>query len=214
MTLKEGSSNGKKMVLKKSNEARVMSRLAFTFLLLMLFAGCQTTLSDKEIAAYKEKGALISKGAGKELSAALTGKMKSGGIAEAIEFCNTAALPLTQQMSDKHKVHIKRTSLKTRNPLNKPSDNEILVLRDFQTDLDRGISLEPKVKLDQNGIPNYYAPILIEAKCLVCHGTMNKELSRPVDSIIKSYYPNDMATGYDEGDLRGIWSIAFSKPNS
>lgn len=187
-------------------------QLTFFSLLFMLLTGCQTTLSDKEVAAYKKKGSLISQSTGKELSETLTSKMKSGGISEAVEFCNTAALPLTQQMADQHEVIIKRTSLKTRNQLNNPTDNELVILKEFQADLDKGISLEPRVKLDQNGIPNYYAPILIESKCLICHGTLGQELSRPVDSIIKSYYPNDMATGYSEGDLRGIWSIAFSKP--
>ena len=190
-----------------------MNRLTFPFLLLILFSTCQNTLSEKEVASYKEKGSLISKSTGKELSGTLTGKMKSGGIVEAVEFCNTAALPLTEQMSDKHGVLIKRTSLNTRNPLNKPSDAEILILKEFQANLDQGIGLEPKVQLDQNGIPNYYAPILIEKKCLICHGTLDQELSRPADSIIKSYYPDDLATGYNEGDLRGIWSIAFLGDN-
>ena len=191
-----------------------MYKFAVLFLLSILLSSCQTSLSDKELEAYKEKGLLISKSTGKELSETLTRKMKSGGLIDAVEFCNTAALPLTQQMSDKHGVLIKRTSLKTRNPLNNPSDNEISILKKFQANLDNGNSLEPKIQLDQNGIPNYYAPILVEQKCLICHGTLDQELSRAADSIIKSHYPKDLATGFKEGDLRGIWSISFSKPKS
>ncbi len=191
-----------------------MYKFAVLFLLSILLSSCQTSLSDKELEAYKEKGLLISKSTGKELSETLTRKMKSGGLIDAVEFCNTAALPLTQQMSDKHGVLIKRTSLKTRNPLNNPSDNEISILKEFQANLDNGNSLEPKIQLDQNGIPNYYAPILVEQKCLICHGTLDQELSRAADSIIKSHYPKDLATGFKEGDLRGIWSISFSKPKS
>jgi hypothetical protein len=172
---------------------------------------CQTSLSEKETKLYLEKGLLVSKSTGKELSETLSNKMKSGGVIEAVEFCNVAALPLTQQMSDRHEVLIKRTSLKTRNPLNKPTQNELLILKEFQLNLDKGISLEPKIVLGQNGTPNYYAPILVQKKCLKCHGTLNKELSKSTDSIIKSYYLNDMATGYSEGDLRGIWSISFTK---
>ena len=191
-----------------------MYKFAVLFLLSILLSSCQTSLSDKELEAYKEKGLLISKSTGKELSETLTRKMKSGGLIDAVEFCNTAAFPLTQQMSDKHGVLIKRTSLKTRNPLNNPSDNEISILKEFQANLDNGNSLEPKIQLDQNGIPNYYAPILVEQKCLICHGTLDQELSRAADSIIKSHYPKDLATGFKEGDLRGIWSISFSKPKS
>jgi len=34
-------------------------------------------------------------------------------------------------------------------------------------------------------------------------------VSKPTDSLIKTLYPNDLATGYKVGDLRGIWSIQF-----
>jgi hypothetical protein len=188
----------------------------YTFILLLSVAlfSCSDTLSKKEIKLFTEKGDLIANQTAEELSDKLMSKMKEGGIPLALEYCNTAALPLTQQMSDKHGVLIKRTSLKTRNPLNKPSEPEIIILKEFQVNIDQGISLEPKVELDQNGIPNYYAPILIEKKCLICHGTLDKELSRPTDSIIKSYYPSDMATGFTEGDLRGMWSITFPKSES
>jgi len=29
------------------------------------------------------------------------------------------------------------------------------------------------------------------------------------DSILKSYYPEDQATGFKEGELRGMWKITF-----
>ena len=191
-----------------------MNRFTVFLLFSILLTSCNTSLSDKEIQAYKEKGSLISKSTGKELSGTLANKMKSGGLVEAVEFCNSAALPLTQEMSDRYGVDIKRTSLKTRNPLNKPSENEVLILSEFQANLENGIPLEPIVKLDQKGNPNYYAPIILEKKCLICHGTLDQELSKATDSLIKSHYPNDLATGFKEGDLRGIWSISFSKSKS
>ncbi len=188
-----------------------MRSLLLPFLLLILLNSCKTSLSDKEVEAYKEKGLLIAKSTGSELSTTLTSKMKSGGLVEAAEFCNTAALPITKKMSDTYGVAIKRTSLKIRNSLNSPSDDEILVLKKFQMNLDKGIPLEPLVQLDQNGDPSYYAPIMAEQKCLVCHGKLDQELSRAADSIIKSYYPNDLATAYQEGELRGMWSISFAQ---
>ena len=188
-----------------------MYKVPAILLLSIFLVSCQTSLSEKETKLYLEKGLSISKSTGKELSETLSNKMKSGGVVEALEFCNAAALPLTKQMSDEHEVFIKRTSLKTRNPSNRPTENEILILKEYQVNLDQGGVLEPKVVLDQNGIPNYYAPIILEQKCLKCHGTLNKELSKSTDSIIKSYYQDDMATGYSEGDLRGIWSISFTK---
>ncbi len=179
-----------------------MRRLLLPFILLTLLSSCKTSLSDKEVKVYKEKGLLIARSTGSELSTTLTNKMKSGGLVEAVEFCNTAALPITKQMSDTYGVTIKRTSLKTRNLLNKPSEDEILILKEFQVNLDKGIAPEPVVQFDQKGDSNYYAPILVEQKCLICHGTLDRELSRSADSIIKSYYPNDLATAYQEGENR------------
>jgi hypothetical protein len=188
-----------------------MRRLFISFLVLIFLNSCNTSLSDKEVEVYQEKGLLIAKSTGSELSATLTNKMISGGLVEAVEFCNTSALPMTKQMSDSYGVTIKRTSLKTRNSLNKPSEDEILILKEFQVNLDKDIPLEPVVQLNQKGDPSYYAPILVEKKCLICHGTLDRELSRSADSIIKSYYPNDLATAYQEGELRGMWSISFAQ---
>jgi hypothetical protein len=63
--------------------------------------------------------------------------------------------------------------------------------------------------LDKSGSPHFYAPILLQQKCLACHGEIGKNVTVKTDSIIKSFYPHDAATGFKEGDLRGIWSIAF-----
>lgn len=180
------------------------------FLLLFLVFSCKPAASDKDKEAIMAEGTIIAKSTGKKLAGTLMEKIKSGGIPEAIEFCNTAAIPLTDKVADSFKVSIKRTSLKTRNPLNKPDDAELAVLKKYEVELMKGLPLQPVVETETDA-SHFYAPIIIESKCLMCHGTVNKELSRPIDSIIKTKYPEDMATGYQEGDLRGMWSITFSK---
>ena len=191
-----------------------MHKIFLLFLFFIILYSCNTTLSEKEVAAYKEKGLTISKSTGKELSGILMTKMKEGGISQAITFCNVTAIPITQQMSENYDVTIKRTSLKTRNPLNAPAENERFILKEFDAVKRNELPLESKVLLDVDGNPHYYAPIFVENKCLICHGTLGKELSKTTDSIIKSHYPNDLAIGFKEGDLRGIWSISFAKPKS
>ena len=189
----------------------------YTFLLLLSIAvfSCSDSLSDKEIKHFEEKGNLIAKKTAEELSGNLMSKMKEGGIPLAVEYCNTAALPLTSKISETEGVHIKRTALKLRNTANSPNEEEVQVINKFLSQLDQKVAPKPVVKLDPFGLPHYYAPILVDAKCLMCHGTIDQELSKKADSIIKSYYPKDLATGFREGDLRGIWSISFenySKP--
>ena len=47
-------------------------------------------------------------------------------------------------------------------------------------------------------------PITTGAVCLRCHG---KSIAPEVSSAIRAAYPNDQATGFDEGDLRGVFWV-------
>ena len=180
----------------------------FVFLILLL-SSCEPSLSEKEIRQYREQGDEIVKSASEKLSGTLMSKMKEGGALEAIGFCNQSALPITKKMAAYHGVEIKRTSLKIRNPENLPNEEELKVLHYYEDKLSEGKTLNPLVSLDPSGKPNYYAPIRVEQKCLMCHGTPKQELSSSIDSILKVKYPEDLAVRYREGDLRGIWSISF-----
>jgi len=179
----------------------------------VLVLSCQKTLSDAEVKEFRDKGAKISQDTYQKLSGALMKSMKEGGIPEAIKFCNKAALPLTQEMSDVYKVHIKRTALKTRNENNSPNKEEVFILNYYKELAEKGQKPEPIAQLDENNDPHYYAPIILQKQCMSCHGTLDKEVSRTTDSIIKTYYPNDRALGFQENDLRGIWSITFLANN-
>jgi hypothetical protein len=43
--------------------------------------------------------------------------------------------------------------------------------------------------------------------CLACHGDAPAE---DVRAVLMEYYPGDLATGFAEGDLRGLFSIDWS----
>lgn len=186
-----------------------MKLFCLTIGLSLFLFSCQSGLSEKEIEKYSQQGDEIVQSAGKRLSSTLMTKIEESGISGAVGFCNLSALPITKEISANYGVEIKRTSLKIRNPKNRPSGEEVSVLNDFEERLNKGDALKPVVNLDREGRPHYYAPILAQKKCLMCHGELGKNLSVPVDSIIKSRYPEDLATGYREGELRGIWSVTF-----
>lgn len=181
------------------------------FVFIWALISCDPSLSEKEIRQYRKQGDEIVLSATETLSGALMSKMKEGGAPEAIVFCNQAALPITSELAKSHGVEIKRTSLKIRNPENLPNEEELKVLHYYEDKRAEGKELNPLVSLDRNGQPNYYAPIEVQSKCLICHGTRNRELSPKIDSLIKAKYPGDLAVGYQDGDLRGIWSISFPK---
>lgn len=188
-----------------------MKALVTLGFILYALVSCQPSLNEREIREYQERGDKIVQSSTERLSSTLMSKMKEGGAPEAIIFCNESALPITKKMAESHGVEIKRTSLKIRNIENLPNEEELKVLHYFEDKLSEGKTLNPVVSLDQEGSPNYYAPIRIQQQCLMCHGTLNKELSPSIDSILKVKYPEDVAVGYKEGELRGIWSISFPK---
>jgi len=183
--------------------------MSFLGVVLFLFSSCQNDLSENDKKEYIAKGKEIAKETGSHLSGQLTKQMKEGGVIIAVPFCNTMAMPLTDEISEKYSASIKRTSLKVRNEKNSPSVEETRILKQYKNLLNTNEKLTPIVELDLSGNPHFYAPILLQQKCLTCHGEIGINVTSKTDSIIESYYPNDIATGFKEGDLRGIWSIAF-----
>ncbi len=183
-------------------------------LILLVFLGmvsCGNSLTEKEKQEYINKGNDISQATFKALSEKLTEQMKLGGPAQALPFCNVEALPLTQQLSEKFNVFIKRTSDKLRNQENIPSERELEIINNYYKLISEKKEMTPIVEVDNNNNKHYYAPIILKANCLACHGKVEEFVSVKTDSIIKSLYPNDKAIGYNDGDLRGIWSIEFKK---
>ncbi|MFO7719017.1 MAG: DUF3365 domain-containing protein [Gillisia sp.] len=183
-------------------------------LIVLIFMGmlsCDKSLTEKETQEYVNKGNEISQATFQALSEKLTEQMKLGGPAQAIPFCNVAAIPLTQQLSEEFDVTIKRTSDKLRNQDNKPSARELEIINLYHKLISEEREITPIVEVDNNNNKHYYAPIMLKVNCLACHGTVEEFVSLKTDSIIKSLYPNDKAIGYSEGDLRGIWSIEFEE---
>ncbi len=132
---------------------------------------------------------------------------KAGGPAFAVTFCNERAMPLTDSLSQKYNCQIQRISDKYRNPTNKPTKyDEDVLLR-----LGSSTSGEPLLVSD-NGRVVYYKPIRIaKPACLNCHGVEKKDIAPKTLEAIVQRYPNDLATGYKEGDFRGLWKITFQE---
>ena len=140
----------------------------------------------------------------KNLVTNLTQKISEKGAENALEFCNVNAIPLTKQLEDQHNVMIKRVSDKNRNPDNAANETERKYIYFFKEQLALKQKLEAKF---DNGV--FYAPITTNSMCLQCHGS-EKDIKPATLAKIKSLYPNDKATGYQENELRGLMVI---KPN-
>ena len=187
-----------------------MKRNILLIIVSIFLISCNAGLTDAKKQEYTKKGKEIAQATMKELGGNLMKQMKLGGPQVAVPFCNAAAYPLTDKMAKKYNVKIKRTSHKIRNPKNSPNQEEKKVLEAYLAALNKKEALKPVVQKEKDEKVHFYAPIILQKKCLACHGTVGKEVTRETDSIIKTFYPKDKATGFKVGDLRGIWSITFN----
>lgn len=61
-----------------------------------------------------------------------------------------------------------------------------------------------------DGSTSFIAPIVLgNPLCLQCHGTPGEDIDPETLASIQKFYPNDKATGFKLGDLRGLWRITF-----
>ena len=145
----------------------------------------------------------------KELQAAL----KAGGPEKGVEVCAVKAPQIASDLSTQSGWELGRTSLKTRNQGNQPDSWERAVLQAFESRKADGQApgtLEYAEIVNQDGAQElrYMKAIPTAAVCLNCHGA--DEVKPTTAAAIANYYPDDMARGYQEGDLRGAFSFRKS----
>ncbi len=184
----------------------------FVILASLLLAACESA-EEKEQRAMMEEftkaGHKITKISFASLSGNLKAAMQTGGPENAIKFCNINAMPLTDSLAKAFNVKIKRTSLQLRNPQNRADSLEAYMIDLYGQIQKMQKPMVGKALLTRENEIRYFAPILIKPQCLLCHGTVGAEVTEETYALIKEHYPDDSATGYQEGQLRGIWSINF-----
>ena len=135
--------------------------------------------------------------------------MGKQGVAEAIQYCSLSAQSLTDTLSNMYGCTIRRATLQSRNPVNQANDYESAILADWAADLKDGKPLTAVVQEFAPDTVMYYAPIRIQPLCLNCHGVVGAEVTEENHRLLQKFYPEDHATGYPLGDLRGMWGIPF-----
>jgi hypothetical protein len=144
-----------------------------------------------------------------QLKGELQAAMKSGGPINAINVCNKSAPAIAANISREMHLQISRTSLKTRNPANKPDVWEKDVLDSFEVRKEEGepvdtIDFAEIDEIDGKPVFRYMKAIPTGEVCLKCHGT---NIDPNVITKIESLYPDDQARGFKKGDIRGAFSV-------
>lgn len=165
----------------------------------------ETVLDEPENASLK-LGNEITKNTKQLLGKNLMSAIKTEGTAGALAFCNTQAIPLTDSMMNKYNTFIQRVSDKPRNPKNSANQVETEIIATYQEQLKNGSAIAPQL-LESDGKKWFYKPIVTNQMCLQCHGIADKNIKPEVLTEITKRYPEDMATGYAENQVRGLFKI-------
>lgn len=191
-----------------------MSRPIVALGLLGLLAGCTRSNAGPPVpdpatvsAARSAANAL-----GGELQGMLLAALAEGGPTAAIAFCADSA----QARTARHQtggVSVRRVGTRVRNPANQPDSLEAAVLIAFAA---RAGTLPADTAFlhqapDGTWQLHFLRPVVISEPCLVCHGNP-ATIPESVRRVLDARYPDDRATGYAAGDLRGAVSVRVRLP--
>ncbi|MBF0192236.1 MAG: DUF3365 domain-containing protein [Magnetococcales bacterium] len=148
-----------------------------------------------------------------KLLATLQEEIGKSGFAGSIPVCKEMAPKVAGEVSKQTGWKIKRVSLKTRNESRAvPDEWEKAALVEFDQRAAAGESPAKLEKGAQIGSEYRYVKALpVQAVCLGCHGQPD-QLTPEVKAALSQHYPNDKATGYSEGQIRGAISVRKALP--
>lgn len=187
-----------------------MKQILLGLSLIILALDC---FADQQISNDTEAEVARAKAAIKQFAGALQTELKTamqaGGPVAAIAVCNTQAMPITAQVAAEHGMRLSRVSLKNRNPANAPNEWQAAVLENFDRQKAAGkditkLAWSETVNTDDGREFRFMKAIPTGEVCLKCHGT---ELAPGVAQALAGLYPEDRATGYSQGDIRGAFVV-------
>jgi len=131
-----------------------------------------------------------------------------GGPVAAIATCRERAPAIAAELSAASGASVSRTAMRVRNPANAPLPWQREAMARFEQRMAAG---EPADKLELFETPagegaRYLKAIPTGPLCLTCHGG---NLAADVRSALRDMYPQDAATGFAAGDLRGAFSVVW-----
>lgn len=150
--------------------------------------------------AFREEAGALAAEYAKRLKAALGAAIEQGGPAQAIAVCSEQAPEIAREVSTDRLV-IHRVGTRVRNvQTNTPTEAQRAVLNRLGPAV-------PEFAGTLDGTLTYMKAIVIqEDVCLKCHGPRDA-IDPEVLAELGRRYPDDQATGYRQGDLRGAFVV-------
>jgi hypothetical protein len=137
------------------------------------------------------------------LLAKLTAAMTSGGPAAAVEVCRTDARTIAEAVAKAQGLELGRTSHRLRNPANAPRAWARPTVEAAAGSKAASAGLKVVDLGDRVGV---LRPIGTAEACTKCHGAPD-QVRKNLGAALAGAYPQDRATGFAPGDLRGwMWA--------
>lgn len=181
----------------------------------MFFLGAsQSALADEDVQAkYQAEARKTAQEFLQKLGGVLKQQLEAGGPESAIGVCKQVAPALAAEYSRDGRV-VKRVSLKPRNQIQGVPDAwETQRLQNFDRALSEG---KPVGEMEFAAVTEgpdgrwfrYVKAIPMQKMCLQCHG-QPYQISEGVKALLAREYPEDQATGYSAGSVRGAISMRW-----
>ncbi|MCU0727174.1 MAG: DUF3365 domain-containing protein [Planctomycetes bacterium] len=138
---------------------------------------------------------------GERLLERLSEEIAARGLAAAVDVCRTAAPAIAAEVGAELGLKLGRTSERLRNPANRPPDFAAKAIAEAAR-----VGGPPRVFVAGDGRMGVTLPIRLKAMCTACHGAA-EAIDPAVRERLAALYPDDRATGYAEGDLRGFFWV-------
>jgi len=179
----------------------------FAVCLSLALAACNpSTPSPADQAALDAAKSAATK-LGQTVKTRLVGALGAGGPQKAVEVCSAEAQDIAKNVQTETGARLGRSSTKLRNPADAPPPWVADWLKaQGDTKAENVQGLATVVDTDKGRVARFLKPLAIETPCLLCHGDP-ATIAPEVKATLAAKYPDDKATGYALGDLRGaIWA--------
>jgi len=195
----------------------MMNKLLWAATVSVLLAGCASAPPPAPAdMSWVPQARTVSTSVPPKLLAVLQEEIARGGPEGAIAVCRDQAPAMARAASEQSGWTVRRVSLRNRNPKAVPDAWERAALQDFDR---RAAAKESPATLERaevtmvNGQPTqrYMRALPTMALCTQCHGAADK-LSPAVTARLKTLYPDDRATGYAVGEIRGAMTLSRPVP--
>jgi hypothetical protein len=174
----------------------------------------QQTIPDSRSEQALREARQVSKELAEKVRGLLLQEIERGGFVNAVRVCSESAQKISQQFNKNTGHYARRVSLRVRNPKNIPDDYERRKLEEFDL-LNRekrlGNEYVEVVKEGNHVYLRYMRPLVVIPLCLVCHGP-KENIPSEIKTILAEKYPDDRATGFLNGDVRGTISVRIALP--